>query len=84
MPTMTTKTKARIFQGLIFFIIFLITWFIANFFINANLEYRAGISGMIAAAVAGILTPKIKTIKSQSGPKVQLTSIFIKGARFFD
>ncbi len=80
---MTTRIKARLFQGLIFLTTSLITFFVVSLFIDASLvDHRAGILGMISAAVAGILTPKMKTIESQSGKQIQVTSIFIKGAKF--
>lgn len=75
------KTKAKFFQGLLFLIVFLLTWLLADFLLEKNMDHRAGILGVIAAALALLLTPKMKTIESQSGQQIQVSSIFIKGVK---
>lgn len=76
------KTKARLYQGLIFFVSYLLTWFIGHSFLDENLNFRAGILGVISASLALLLTPKMKIIEFQSGEQIQVSSVFIKGAKF--
>jgi hypothetical protein len=79
---LSKKTKARLYQGLIYLGIFLLTWFIGHFFLDDNLNFRGGILGMISASLALLLTPKMKIIEFQSGQQIQVSSVFIKGAKF--
>jgi hypothetical protein len=78
------KTKAIFFQGLLYIVIYLLAWLLAHFFLVKNIDYRAGILGSTAAALALLLTPKMKVVKSQSGQRIQVTSIFIKGVKFIE
>lgn len=57
---MKTNTKTRLLRALIFIVIFALTWFIALFFVDPNLQYRAGILGAVAGFMAVFLTPKIE------------------------
>jgi len=74
---------ARMFQGLIFLLAYLISWFLIDFFwklsqSNRDLNYIA----LGSAIIAILITPKIKTIKSQSGYRIQVTSFWFKGIRY--
>jgi hypothetical protein len=60
---------------LAFCVIFIIVWSILNFtFENLNDAHRAMISG----GLAGLLAPRIKENKTQSGSQMQLKWIFFK------
>lgn len=80
---MNAKIKAILLQTLIFIVVCLVTSLMLNFLFEAIvLKYKAGIIGGISGLIAVILSPKIKTIESQSGQQIQITSVFMKGARF--
>lgn len=76
---MNRKTKIRILVALTFLIIYSIIWVILHF---AFKDLSNVYVGMIAAALAVILSPRINNYEGQTGNKIQVKWIFMK--KFLD
>lgn len=72
---MTLKTKVKIVNAIAFFITFLMIWMLLHILFE-NLE--SAYKGMISAALAVLLTPRINNYKTQSGNQIQLIWVFLK------
>ena len=72
---MALKTKVKIVNAIAFFITFLMIWMLLHILFE-NLE--SAYKGMISAALAVLLTPRINNYKTQSGSQIQLIWVFLK------
>jgi len=59
---------------LVFFVIFMVFGIINDLTVKLTEPYRI----MATALIAGLFTPRIKTINTQSGRKIQVTSFIFK------
>jgi len=73
---MTLKTKIKILNRIVFYIVFIIIWLILD--IDFNDFPNSLIKVFICVGLTWTLSPKINNFKTQSGDKIQLKWIFSK------
>jgi len=77
---MTKRTKIQILYPLSILITYISLHFIFSYlFQNVDNTYITGLVALITV----IISPRFKTIKTQSGNKIQMTWIFQKKAKTF-
>ena len=64
------------------FVVFFVIFIVFNIVNDYTLKLTGPYKSVVAAMIAGLLTPRIKTINTQSGKKVQVTSFIFKRLNF--
>lgn len=77
---MSNKLKARLIFYIGFLTVFLLVWFILHLLFE-NLQ--SPFKGLISAGAAVFLGPRLKTIETQSGKKMQLIWFFYRKSIIF-
>lgn len=67
--------KVKILSNVFFVAVFVFSWLVINYFYK---DLKISIVGAISGIIAYLLSPRLKTLDSQSGKQIQIKWIFLK------